>query len=145
MNEAGRKVRILRTNAELHQKELAEKVGLTSQVISNIERGYSEMNMEQAAKLAQGIRNKHLLAESQHKPPYSVCAVSKCMLPVLKALRDIRIAHYGTRYELREHGDIGRKVYRVLLGRGNAPVYIHGIAEYLEGIKADAYRQSYFK
>ena len=53
MNEAGRKVRILRTNAELQQKELAEKVGLTSQVISNIERGYSEMNMEQAAKLAQ--------------------------------------------------------------------------------------------
>ena len=52
MNEAGRKVRILRTNAELQQKELAEKVGLTSQVISNIERGYSEMNMEQAAKLA---------------------------------------------------------------------------------------------
>ena len=67
------------------------------------------------------------------------------MFPVFKAVCNIRIAHYWACDKLGEHGDICRKVYKAALCRSIAPIHVHGVAEYLEGIKADAYGQGYFK
>ena len=56
MNEMGKRLRNLRTDRQLSQKELASRVGLSGQVISNLERGYTELTIEQASKLAQFFR-----------------------------------------------------------------------------------------
>ena len=56
MNETGRRLRILRTDRQLSQKELAKNTGLTGQIISNLERGYTELTAEQASRLAQFFR-----------------------------------------------------------------------------------------
>ena len=52
MNETGRRLRKLRTDSDISQKELAKYTGLSAQIISNIERGYTGISSEQAAKLA---------------------------------------------------------------------------------------------
>ncbi|MFH5181589.1 helix-turn-helix domain-containing protein [Paenibacillus sp. TAB 01] len=52
MSTMGERIRILRTNKKWKQMELANFIGVSSQVISNWERGYSSPDNEHVAKLA---------------------------------------------------------------------------------------------
>ena len=56
----------------------------------------------------------------------------------LQLFCNIRIADDGTGDQLRKECHICSQVYRISLGFHILPVYIHRIAEYLEGIKADS-------
>jgi len=67
------------------------------------------------------------------------------MLSVFKAVGNIRIAYNRACDKLGKHGYIRRKVYKAALCRSIAPIHVHSIAEYLEGIKANTYGQGYFK
>lgn len=74
MNETGRRLRILRTDMNISQKDLAKNVGLSGQIISNIERGYTEVTSEQAAKLARffQVSTDYLLNSTPPEVPGSV-------------------------------------------------------------------------
>ena len=54
---------------------------------------------------------------------------------------NVCVTDNGTGNELGKQGNIGAEGYGILLGRHTAPVHIDGVAEALEGIKADAHRQ----
>ena len=59
-------------------------------------------------------------------------------MQALQLFCNIRIADDGTGDQLRKECHICSQVYRISLGFHILPVYIHRIAEYLEGIKADS-------
>lgn len=48
----GEKIKELRTKAGVRQSELAEAIGCTGQVISNIERGYTSLSLELLVSIA---------------------------------------------------------------------------------------------
>lgn len=51
----GHRIKIRRTELKLHQKELAERIGLAQTYISQWEQGTRAMRIEQAAALAQAL------------------------------------------------------------------------------------------
>ncbi|WP_379134394.1 helix-turn-helix domain-containing protein [Paenibacillus sp. sgz500958] len=56
MNTFGDRIRKLRTNIKLKQRQLGDLVGVSTQVISNWERGYSSPDNEDMAKLAEILK-----------------------------------------------------------------------------------------
>ena len=95
---------------------------------------------ENFAELAKSVGQKHLFPQTQHKAPYAQSRFFQAVLPGGELLRDLGIPDDGSGDQLGEEGNVGRKVDKVSPG-GDAPVYIHGVADELEGVKADADRQ----
>ena len=60
------------------------------------------------------------------------------MLPVLQLPCDVRIADDGACNQLGEQGDIRAEIDEVLLCRDAAAIDVDGVAQALEGVKADA-------
>ena len=67
----GEKIKELRKKFELTQKQLAEKIHVSSQVISNWERGYSTPDSEDVKKLAEALDCSidQLLGRDEKKHP----------------------------------------------------------------------------
>ncbi|HCG59393.1 MAG TPA: hypothetical protein DEV97_05250 [Lachnospiraceae bacterium] len=90
MNEMGKRLRNLRTDRQLSQKELASRVGLSGQVISNLERGYTELTIEQASKLAQFFRvSTDYLLDSPSQAAVDLHTLSDDELKLVKAYREL--------------------------------------------------------
>lgn len=53
--EVGNRIKQLRKNLHLTQKQLADKINVSSQVISNWERGYTEIGQEDLRGLARAL------------------------------------------------------------------------------------------
>ena len=60
------------------------------------------------------------------------------VLPVLQIPGHVGVAHDGPRNQLGEQADIGAEGDGIFLGQRIAPVHVHGVADALKGIKADA-------
>ena len=74
--------------------------------------------------------------------PIAERGLFKGVSAAFELFRNIGIADDRSGYELREKRHVCRKVNRIFLRRNIAAVNIDRIAEYLEGVKADAYRES---
>ncbi len=96
-------------------------------------------------QLPQLVGQQDLFAQAQQQPPHAQRGLLQRMLPVLQLPRHIGIAHDGPGDQLGEHGDIGAEIHDGALGGHIAPVHIDGVAEDLEGIKADADGQRYLR
>ena len=59
----------------------------------------------------------------------------------IQRLRHIGIADDGAGNELGEQGNIGAEGDEIFLRRHRAPVHVHGVAQALEGVEADAHGQ----
>ena len=92
---------------------------------------------EDLAELAHSVGDEHLFAQTQDKAADAQCRLVQTVPPGGELLRDLGIAHDGAGDQLGKEGDIGRKVDKAPLGR-DAPVHVHGVADELEGVKADA-------
>lgn len=65
----GKRIKELRTEADLLQSELGKAVGVSSQVISNIERGYTKPSTELVNRCAKyfGVPADYLLGRTTEK------------------------------------------------------------------------------
>ena len=88
------------------------------------------------------IRNDHLFEQAQGKGLDALLEIIQADVPVLVELGNVLPGlDDGAGHQLGEEGDIQRHVHKAFLRANLAPVHIDGIAEGLEGIKADAHRQ----
>ncbi len=55
-NQFGKRLRKLRRNSDITQEELAEKIGMSSNFISQLERGINAPSFEVLAKLAAALQ-----------------------------------------------------------------------------------------
>ena len=92
-------------------------------------------------ELRKDVRNEHLLPETDREARSARGRGFERVCPLLQLGRDIAVAHDWARDELREHGNIGGKIDKIMLRRHIAAVYVDLIAGDLKRIEADADRQ----
>lgn len=75
-----KRIKSLRTESGLHQSELGKAVGVSAQVISNIERGYTKPSTELVNRCAKyfGVPTDYLLGRTTEK--YSTTEQKKLLL-----------------------------------------------------------------
>ena len=92
----------------------------------------------QLHQLTQLVGNEYLFGKADDEPAHAQTGLFHRMGTVLQLTGHVGIANDGAGDQLREHGHISTKVHDILLGLHAATVHINGVAEDLEGIKADA-------
>ena len=91
-----------------------------------------------------GIRQQHLFGKAKGEQGHALFDLLQAVaVPVyVQLVRDIAVFHDGAGDQLREHDHIGTKVDDITLCLYIPAVNIDGVGKGLEGVKADAQRQS---
>ena len=92
-----------------------------------------------------GICKENLLCKTDGKARNPLRRVGKRGFPVFQTPGDVGIADDGPGYQLRKHRHIHGKIDIIPLCRHVAAIHIYDIAQDLERIKADTYRQSHLQ
>ena len=92
---------------------------------------------ESVTELAKSIGKEYFLGKAKHKAADTISAFFKGMGAVLQLQGNVGITYNGTGNQLREGGHIGTEINNAFLRRNCTTIHIHGVAQYLEEIKAD--------
>ena len=142
-------VEILHKMEPQHPPQADGHVGIAGKVEVNIQGkghgvhpvkqdGFFAALTEQPDQQGKVIRKNDLFPQPYQKPPQSRRRVVPAVLPVLQLPCDVRIADDGACNQLGEQGDIRAEVDEILLRRDAAAIDVDGVAQALEGVKADA-------
>ena len=93
-------------------------------------------------KHRQIVCQNDLFRKAHEKPPQTLPHSFPAVRPAVQLPRHVPIADDRPGNELGKQGDVGTEGNGVFLGRNCAPVHVHGVADTLEGIEADAHGQS---
>ena len=88
------------------------------------------------------VRQNHLFGKADHKPPQTQADVLQAVLSRFQLPGYVPVADNRPGNQLREQSHIGSKGNEIPLRLHLPPVHVHGVAQALEGIKADAHGQS---
>ena len=152
LRDASRKVgvvEILHKMEPQHPPQADGHVGIAGKVEVNVQGkghgvhpvkqdGFFAALAEQLNQQGKIIRKDNLFPQPHQKPPQTHRRVFPAVLPVLQLPGDVCIADDGPRNQLGKQGDIRAEVDEVLLCRDAAAIDVDGVAQALEGVKADA-------
>ena len=93
---------------------------------------------ENRRELSKLVGQQDFLAQSDEKPPDAAGRVLPCGDAAVQLPGNVRVADNRPRNQLGKQRHIRAEIDRISLGRGVSPVYIHHIADALEGVEADA-------
>ena len=93
-------------------------------------------------KHRQIVCQNDLFRKAHEKPPQTLPHSFPAVFPTVQLPGHVPVADDGAGNELGKQGNIGTEGNGIFLGRHRAPVHVHGVADTLKGIEADAHRQS---
>ena len=87
------------------------------------------------------IRQNDLFRKAHEESPQTQPHIFPAVGSPIQLLRHIGIADDGASNELGEQSNVGPEGDEIFLRRHRAPVHVHGVAQALEGVEADAHGQ----